>query len=139
MRALQGCSVPWSYGFCKCLLPNGEATFGYIMEVIEGPTASMATPSELGLDEGGVLNLADAVATALHDMHGCGVVHNDIKGDNLIIHHNPSNQDCNVILLDFALCRTFGPPSERTEVALEDMASATEVFSALGMKLRTRD
>ncbi|KAF8484077.1 hypothetical protein JB92DRAFT_3031708 [Gautieria morchelliformis] len=138
MRALQGRTVPWSYGFCKCLLPNGEATFGHVMEVIEGPTASTTTPDELGLDEVGIFNLGDAVATALHEMHECGVLHNDIKGDNVIIHHNPSNQDCNVVLLDFALCTTLGPPSEQTEVASEDMARITRVFAALGIRPRAR-
>ncbi|KAF8530740.1 hypothetical protein JB92DRAFT_458019 [Gautieria morchelliformis] len=93
MRALQGRSVPWSYGFCKCVLPNGEATFGHVMEVIDGPTASTMTADELGLDEVGVFNLADALAMAVHEMHDCGVVHDDIKGHNVIIHHNPSNQD----------------------------------------------
>ncbi|KAF8530721.1 hypothetical protein JB92DRAFT_456204 [Gautieria morchelliformis] len=48
MRPLQGRTVPLSYGFCKCLLPNGEATFEHVTEVLEGPTASTATPSELG-------------------------------------------------------------------------------------------
>ncbi|KAF8530723.1 hypothetical protein JB92DRAFT_2857546 [Gautieria morchelliformis] len=130
MRALQGRSVPWSYGFCKCLLPNGQATFGHVMEVIDGPTASTMTADQLGLDEVGIFNLGDALAAALHEMHECGVIHDDIKGDNVIIHHNPSNHDCNVVLLDFALCTTLGPPSEQTEIALGDMASATDVFSA---------
>jgi hypothetical protein len=73
--AMTGCAgrtVPWSYGFCKvfavpsscathkssqCVLPNGETTFGHVMEVIDGPTASTATADELGLDEVGVFNL----------------------------------------------------------------------------------
>ncbi|KAF8510309.1 hypothetical protein JB92DRAFT_2940891, partial [Gautieria morchelliformis] len=121
MRALQGkfvtlratcCNsriVPWSYGFCKCVLPNGETTFGHVMEVIDGPTASTTTADGLGLDDVGVFNLADALATAVHEMHECGVAHRDIKEDNVIIHHNPSNQVGNVVLLDFSLCTTLGP------------------------------
>ncbi|KAF8530742.1 hypothetical protein JB92DRAFT_2857718 [Gautieria morchelliformis] len=139
MRALQGRTVPWSYGFCKCLLPNGEATFGHVMEVIEGPTASTTTADELGLDEVGIFNLGDALATALHEIHECGVLHNDVKEDNVIIHHNSSNQDCNVVLLDFALCTTLGPPPEQMEVVFQDMLRITRVFSALGIKPRTRD
>ncbi|KAF8530738.1 hypothetical protein JB92DRAFT_457454 [Gautieria morchelliformis] len=71
-------------------------------------------------------------------MHECGVLHNDMKGDNVIIHYNPSSQDCNVVLLDFALCTTLGPPSEQTAVAAQDMARITRVFSALGSKPRAR-
>ncbi|KAF8510311.1 hypothetical protein JB92DRAFT_443581 [Gautieria morchelliformis] len=121
MRALQGRIVPWSYGFCKCVLPNGETTFGHVMEVIDGPTASTTTADGLGLDDVGVFNLADPLATAVHEMHECGVAHRDIKEDNVIIHHNPSNRDCNVVLLDFSLCMTLGPPSMHKLVAKWDM------------------
>ncbi|KAF8530718.1 hypothetical protein JB92DRAFT_2857508, partial [Gautieria morchelliformis] len=131
MRALQGRTVPWSYGFCKCVLPNGETTFGHVMEVIDGPTASTTTANELGLDDVGVFNLADALATAVHEMHECGVAHRDIKGDNVIIHHNPSNQAGNVVLLDFSLCTTLGPPSMHKLAAMGDMESITLVFGAL--------
>jgi serine/threonine protein kinase len=41
----------------QCVLPNGEATFGHVMEMIDGPTASETTADELGLDEVGVFNL----------------------------------------------------------------------------------
>jgi serine/threonine protein kinase len=155
MTGFAGRTVPWSYGFCKvfivpsscathkssqCVLPNGEPTFGHIMEVIDGSTASTTTADELGLDEVGVFNLvqrfcllhllctdgftseADALATAVHQMNECGVAHSDIKADNVIIHHNPSNQDCNPVLLDFSLCATLGSPSMQAHVALQDMA-----------------
>jgi serine/threonine protein kinase len=64
---------------------------------------------------------ADALAAAVHEMHECGVAHKDIKGDNVIIHYNTSNKDCNVVLLDFSLCTTLGPPSMHKLVAMWDM------------------
>ncbi|KAF8519259.1 hypothetical protein JB92DRAFT_2009118 [Gautieria morchelliformis] len=138
MRALQGRTVPWSYRFCKCVLPNGETTFGHVMEVIDGPTASTTTADELGLDDVGVFNLADALATAVHEMHECGVAHRDIKADNVIIHHNPSNQDGNVVLLDLSLCEALGSPLMRKLADRWDMGSISLVFGALGIVSRTQ-
>ncbi|KAF8508608.1 hypothetical protein JB92DRAFT_2952043, partial [Gautieria morchelliformis] len=100
--AFTGCSVPWSYGFCKVFAISSAEAGSHIAAV---PTSEWR--SDVWTCYGGdrapphprrpQVNLdktkADAVATALHDMHGRGVVHNDIKRDNLIIHHNPSNQD----------------------------------------------
>ena len=58
----------------------------------------------------GLASQADSLAMAVFDMLMCGIAHWDIRGQNVIIQHNPSTQDCKVVLLDFAFCRTIGPP-----------------------------
>ncbi|KAF8504255.1 hypothetical protein JB92DRAFT_2967740, partial [Gautieria morchelliformis] len=107
MRALQGRGVPWSYGFCKCVLPNGEWMFGHVMEFVDGPTLDMKTADELGLDDAGIFNLADSLCLTIYEMHECGIIHKDIKEDNVIILFDPSNQHCDAMLLDFAIGPIF--------------------------------
>ncbi|KAF8511606.1 hypothetical protein JB92DRAFT_2933731 [Gautieria morchelliformis] len=133
MRALQGCTVPWSYGFCKCVLPTGETTFGHVMELIDGPTTCAMTADELGLNETGIFNFGDALGMAVHKMHQCGVGHGDLKGDNVIIYFNSSNQECDVVLLDFALCMALEPPTHQALIVEWDIASIPNMFRALGI------
>jgi tRNA A-37 threonylcarbamoyl transferase component Bud32 len=59
---------------------------------------------------------------AIYNMHQCGVGHGDLKGDNVIIHFNPSNQDCDAVLIDFALCEALGPPSNQGPTVELDMS-----------------
>ncbi|KAF8497702.1 hypothetical protein JB92DRAFT_3146626 [Gautieria morchelliformis] len=110
MRPLQGRGVPWSYGFCKCVLPNGERMFGHVMEFVDGPTVDMKTADELGLDDTGIFNLADSLLMTMYEMHECGIIHADVKEDNVIILFDPSNQHCDGVLLDFAVCTAPGAP-----------------------------
>ncbi|KAF8511593.1 hypothetical protein JB92DRAFT_2933600 [Gautieria morchelliformis] len=107
MRAFQGIANKSP----QCVLPTGETTFGHVMELIDGPTTCAVTADELGLNETGIFNFGDALAMAIHKMHQCGVGHGDLKGDNVIIYFNSSNQECDVVLLDFALCTAPEPSS----------------------------
>ncbi|KAH9946877.1 hypothetical protein B0H21DRAFT_891684 [Amylocystis lapponica] len=51
LQTLQGRVIPWSYGFFKFNLPNGESAFAHVMEHINGPSLVAALiPSGLGFD-----------------------------------------------------------------------------------------
>jgi serine/threonine protein kinase len=112
----------------QCTLPHGETVFGHVMELVEGVMASAETVRNLELDETGIFNLvrelchhshclvrlgfqADSAAMAVCDIHQYNIAHGDISGHNVIIQHNASTQDCNVVLLDFAFCRLYVDPS----------------------------
>jgi serine/threonine protein kinase len=99
------------------------------MEFVDGPTVGMKTADELGLDDTGIFNLveyiwlrplnctdntppqADSLFLTIYEMHECGIIHNDIKEDNVIILFDPSNQHCVGVLLDFAMCTALESPS----------------------------
>ncbi|KAF8504258.1 hypothetical protein JB92DRAFT_2967758 [Gautieria morchelliformis] len=136
MRALHGRGVPWSYGFCKCVLPNGEWTFGHVMELVNGPTLDMKTADELGLDDTGIFNLADSLFLTIYEMHECGIIHKDIKEDNVIILFDPSNQHCDAVLLDFAMCTTLGPPSRMKMMIQMEIKHIGGLLNKLGVKER---
>ncbi|KAF8506443.1 hypothetical protein JB92DRAFT_2962039, partial [Gautieria morchelliformis] len=144
MRALQGKfftfrrTVPWSYGFCKGVLPTGETIFGHVMELISGPTTCAMTADELGLNETGIFNFGDALGMAIHKMHQCGVGHGDLKGDNVIIYFNSANQECDVVLLDFALCMAFEPPTDQALIVKWDIARALGMMEYARTWFRSR-
>jgi hypothetical protein len=46
------------------------------------------------------------------------VARRDMKGDNVVIHRNHSNQDCDAVLLEFSLDTRLGPPSMHKLVAM---------------------
>ncbi|KAF8579282.1 hypothetical protein K439DRAFT_410342 [Ramaria rubella] len=111
MEELQGRSVPWSYGFYKFLLPNGESAFGHVMELVDGLRATLpqAKASALGLDEASIWNLADELGRTLHDIHSCGVLHADLHPQNVLLVLKTEGEGYSSIqpvIVDFGLCLT---------------------------------
>ena len=76
------------------------ATSPYVaMERVEGESlAAIATRAPLAFDE--VARLGAALADALHDIHEQGVVHHDVKPENVIV--RPDGQ---AVLVDFGFAR----------------------------------
>ena len=80
---------------------SGElATFPYLaMERIEGEgLAAIAQRAPLGADE--TARLGAALADALHSLHAQGVVHHDVKPENVIV-----KPDGTAVLVDFGFAR----------------------------------
>jgi hypothetical protein len=78
-----------------------EAYPYYVMPFIkEGSLRERMTPGE-GLDRHTVLRVASQVAEALHYAHRKGIIHRDIKPDNILV-----SGDAHVQLTDFGLLRT---------------------------------
>jgi RIO-like serine/threonine protein kinase len=117
------------------------------MEFVVGPTVGMKTADELGLDDTGIFNLvkyiwlcplnctdiipsqADSLFLAIHEMHECGITHKDLKEDNVIILFDPSNQHCDCVLLDFAMCAALGSPSRKKMMTQSDIDSWVDFSS----------
>lgn len=70
----------------------------FTMEIVEGVTLA-ATLTKGKIEPERALSLATDLAEILHGAHGVGVVHRDVKPDNIIIGHGD-----HVRLLDFGAC-----------------------------------
>ncbi|HET7599687.1 MAG TPA: serine/threonine-protein kinase [Gemmatimonadales bacterium] len=85
------------------LLDSGEAgwVIYYTMAYVEGPSLAhrLAQAGPLPIDE--VLRVAGDVLAALEYAHGQGVVHRDVKPDNVIL--SPAG----AVLLDFGIARAI--------------------------------
>ncbi len=107
------------------LLDADDSAFGpcIVMEFLEGHSAG-ALLAQLGrLDEPAVIALAIPVLSALHSTHRAGVIHRDLKPDNLFVCRETGSlgeRRATVKLLDFGIAkvehRTEGAPRTNTGV-----------------------
>lgn len=82
---------------------NGQ--FYLVQEYIEGQTLSAKVQSQGAMSENTVRNILISLLPVLDYVHGRGIVHRDIKPDNIIIRHS----DGKPVLIDFgAVKETIG-------------------------------
>jgi len=76
----------------------------YAMDLIQGPTLSaLISPDEPALDVVRVLRLAMQLCDALRHLHALGVVHRDLKPDNIIVQQLDGRD--HAWLVDFGVCK----------------------------------
>jgi len=105
MAALQGTTIPHSYGFYVFRIPSGEEVIGHVMEEIGGFETTVYLEKNVHNSDA-VWALADATAWALHAIHCEGVVHYDMRHRNMhILAPDPLSKSAStaVVLFDFAL------------------------------------
>ncbi len=73
-----------------------------VMEWIEGETLEARIQSKKRLDEWEVTDIGSRLASALSVVHGAGVLHRDIKPDNVILRKSGG-----AVLIDFGTARAF--------------------------------
>jgi eukaryotic-like serine/threonine-protein kinase len=91
------------------LTPGGA--FYYVMEYLPGLTLGELVSDHGPLPPGRVIYLVRQVCQALHEAHGAGLVHRDIKPGNVIVGRYGGRSDV-VKLLDFGLVRSLGEAHE---------------------------
>jgi eukaryotic-like serine/threonine-protein kinase len=99
-----------------------EGDHFYIMEYLEGKSLAQVLSQERVLDAMRALHIAAQIASALAAAHASGVIHRDLKPDNVMLTHRLGDPDF-VKLLDFGLAKMF--------------ASASAVKTAAGVLLGT--
>ena len=100
-----------------------------ILELIEGRTLSNALPD---LDDGTKLDIAIQIAQVLDMAHGEGVVHRDLKPDNVML--TPDDQ---VKLLDFGLARSLNEEEEHDPGSVGAKASDPNLDHTIALRVDT--
>ena len=92
-----------------------EGDHYYIMEYLEGSNLAAVLGRETVLDIRRALHIAAQIASALAAAHAAGVIHRDLKPDNVMLTPRLGDADF-VKLLDFGLAKIFagGPSSVKT-------------------------
>ncbi|MEZ4358703.1 MAG: protein kinase [Kofleriaceae bacterium] len=83
-----------------------EGDHFYIMEYLDGPTLARLISREGGLEVRRALHIAAQIASGLIAAHECGVIHRDLKPDNIMLLTRPGAVDF-VKILDFGLAKMF--------------------------------
>jgi phosphate/phosphite/phosphonate ABC transporter binding protein len=89
-----------------------------VMKFVEGESLADCIAREGALPEDQVLAWADHLLAALDYCHGQGVIHRDIKPQNVII-----RSDGHAVLVDFGLVKLWDPGDPRTRTAMRGMGT----------------
>jgi serine/threonine-protein kinase len=87
-----------------------EGDHFYIMEYLEGKTLAQVIAADRVLDVMRALHITAQIASALAAAHGAGVIHRDLKPDNVMLSPRLGDPDF-VKLLDFGLAKMFASQS----------------------------
>jgi serine/threonine-protein kinase len=82
--------------------PNGVSCRFIVMEYIEGETLGQRTRREGAPPLGEALSIARQLLLALHAIHRAGIVHLDVKSDNVMLR---AGAEPHAVLIDFGLAR----------------------------------
>lgn len=101
-----------------------------VMEYIEGQSLSEYIQVH-GVDIGGVVRLAEKLASGFSAAHKLGIVHRDIKAENVII-----NADGEPKILDFGLAKPLDPvqfsgSGENTESISQELTKAGKIVGTV--------
>ena len=89
-----------------------------VMDFVEGENLADRIKREGALSEAQVLSWADQLLSALAYCHSQGVIHRDIKPQNVVI-----QADGQAMLVDFGLVKLWDPHDPRTKTAMRGMGT----------------
>ena len=103
---------------------SDEGTAYLVMELLDGEPLSDRAKSDPPLTERDLLEIADGVLAVLDAAHANGVVHRDLKPDNLFLARDPEREGTQIKVLDFGLARLL----EAREQTIAGMALGTPTY-----------
>ncbi|MEO8552699.1 MAG: serine/threonine-protein kinase, partial [Kofleriaceae bacterium] len=92
---------------CVSIIDYGQAPDGLLylaMEYVKGPTLTQLLVNENPLDVDRVLDIIAQTLHGIEEAHGAGVVHADLKADNIILDQRRAGTDM-VKIVDFGIAR----------------------------------
>ena len=93
------------------IIDYGQSPDGLLylaMEYLRGPTLTQLIAREHPLPVGRVLDIVVQILAGIEEAHLAGVVHADLKSDNIIVDQRRAGADV-VKLVDFGIARLVGP------------------------------
>lgn len=95
-----------------------EGNVYLVMKFIKGESLAERIQREGALPEGDVLAWAEQLLDALAYCHSQGIIHRDVKPQNVVI--RPDDQ---AVLVDFGLVKLWDPKDPRTKTAMRGMGT----------------
>src|SRR5690349_14573727 len=101
-----------------------EGSAYIVMELLEGESLDERADREPRLDEREIPEILDTVLDVLETAHAKGVVHRDLKPDNLFLAKDPDGGGTRLKVLDFGLAKI----AEKARVTGHGLALGTPAF-----------
>ncbi len=105
-----------------------DGTFYYAMELLEGVTLLEIVEEEGQLPESRVIHIMRQCAMALHEAHQMGLVHRDIKPNNIMMTQQGGVHDVTKVL-DFGLVKSVGADPDATKTWTEAIVGTPRFMS----------
>ena len=90
---------------------TSDGTFFLVMEYLRGFSLKQVQLMERTLEPGRVASIVEQVCDSLGEAHGLGMVHRDLKPDNIFLTAKGGQRDV-VKLVDFGLAKTLGSDTD---------------------------
>lgn len=104
-----------------------DGTLYYVMEYLSGESLDDLVERGGPLPAGRVVHFLEKVCAALEAAHAAGLVHRDVKPNNVLVCHDGPGFD-EVKLLDFGLVQTANPDPARPRLTGENVVMGTPEF-----------
>jgi serine/threonine protein kinase len=102
------------------VLDSGISSAGIaylVMELLEGRTLGDMLKDAGPIDPARTVQILTPVCEVLAEAHSCGVIHRDVKPDNIFLHRTKEGEEI-VKVLDFGLAKLLG---EETSVDMQNL------------------
>lgn len=104
---------------------NDDVLF-IVMEYLRGVTLTQLILEELPLDSERIVDIMSQILSGLEEAHHCGVIHADLKADNIVVEHRHGGWDL-VKVVDFGIARLIEKP--RDEESKKTICGTPEYMS----------
>jgi serine/threonine-protein kinase len=105
-----------------------DGTFYYAMELLEGVTLSEIVQAGGQLPQSRVIHIMQQCAMALHEAHAMGLVHRDIKPNNIMMTQQGGAHDVTKVL-DFGLVKNVDSDADATKTWSEAIIGTPRFMS----------
>ena len=105
-----------------------DGTFYYAMELLDGVTLVDVVEADGCLPEARVVHVLRQCAMALQEAHGIGLVHRDIKPNNIMMTQQGGVHDVTKVL-DFGLVKNVGASTDATNTVSEAIIGTPRFMS----------
>lgn len=111
-RALSGATHPnvvqlWDTGY------HSDGAPFLVMNYLEGETLAARLEARGRFSQDEILPLLGPILTALHASHGKGIIHRDVKPENIFLSHDPTGYEI-PILIDYGVAGFSAEPDDKT-------------------------
>ncbi len=106
---------------------TADGLWYYVMELLEGETLSALIKREGPLSPARAVAMVEQAARALGEAHAAGVVHRDLKPDNLFVTKLGGEADF-IKVLDFGVAKVLTPDAENPDLTSDNALLGTPAF-----------